>query len=109
MANALSINTNSAPTSITAPAISTSHIATPPTPSFSKFKNPIRKVGVTQVWGTNDPTLFQSMGVLYDKEHSMVPQKFIDELSGMEKRIFGKLYAGNFSKKLYRLFEYQKG
>ena len=76
---------------------------------ISKFKNPIRKVGVTQVWGTNDPTLFQSMGLLYDKEHSMVPQKFIDELSGMEKRIFGKLYAGNFSKKLYRLFEYQKG
>ncbi|MEE0898118.1 MAG: hypothetical protein U0L88_10885 [Acutalibacteraceae bacterium] len=26
----------------------------------------------------------------------------------IEKYIFGKLYAGSFSKKLYRLFEYRK-
>ena len=38
----------------------------------------------------------------------MTPQKYIDQLSGMEKKIFQKLYAGGFSKKLYRLYEYQK-
>ena len=32
-----------------------------------------------------------------------------DELSGMEKRIFEKLYAGSFAKKLYRLYEYRAG
>ena len=32
----------------------------------------------------------------------------IDELKGFEKKIFAKLYAGNFSKKLYRLYEYKK-
>ena len=75
---------------------------------MSKYKNPVRKVGVTEVWGINDPVLFQSEELLYTGEHSMVPQRLTDELSGMEKRIFKKLYAGNFSKKLYRLFEYQK-
>jgi hypothetical protein len=44
----------------------------------------------------------------YVKEHAMTPQKYIDELTGIEKYIFGKLYAGSFSKKLYRLFEYRK-
>ena len=38
----------------------------------------------------------------------MTPQKYIDELNGFEKFIFAKLYAGSFSKKLYRLYEYQK-
>lgn len=38
----------------------------------------------------------------------MTPQKHIDELSGVDKYIFGKLYAGSFSEKLYRLFEYKK-
>ena len=75
---------------------------------MSKCKNPVHKVGVTEVWGVNDPILFQSGNFLYVREHSMIPQKFIDELSGMEKYIFRKLYAGNFSKKLYRLFEFQK-
>ena len=30
------------------------------------------------------------------------------ELKGVERFIFAKLYAGGFSKKLYRLYEYQK-
>lgn len=39
----------------------------------------------------------------------MTPQCLIDELSGMEKHIFRKLYAGKISKKLYRLFKYRTG
>ena len=34
--------------------------------------------------------------------------RFLSELSGLEKFIFSRLYAGNFSKKLYRLYEYKK-
>ena len=44
----------------------------------------------------------------YELYHSMTPQKYIDELQGAEKFIFSKLYAGNTSKKLYRLYEYKK-
>ena len=75
---------------------------------LSKYKNPINDVGVTEVYGIDDPELFQHGEFVYVKEHAMTPQKYIDELTGIEKYIFGKLYAGSFSKKLYRLFEYRK-
>ena len=35
-------------------------------------------------------------------------KQIIDELKGFERFVFAKLYAGGFSKKLYRLYEYQK-
>ncbi|MBE6799155.1 MAG: hypothetical protein E7525_05210 [Ruminococcaceae bacterium] len=75
---------------------------------LSKYKNPINDVGVTEVYGIDNPELFQHGEFVYVKEHVMTPQKYIDELTGIEKYIFGKLYAGSFSKKLYRLFEYRK-
>ena len=75
---------------------------------MSKYKNPINDVGVTEVHGMDDPKLCQHDDFLFTKEHPMTPQKYIDELNGAEKWIFEKLYAGNFSKKLYRLFEYRK-
>jgi predicted PP-loop superfamily ATPase len=34
--------------------------------------------------------------------------KCIEELNGLEKIIFRKLYAGNLSKKLYKLYEFKK-
>ena len=74
----------------------------------SKYKNPINDVGVTEVYGIDNPELFQHGEFVYVNEHEMTPQKYIDELTGIEKYIFGKLYAGSFSKKLYRLFEYRK-
>ena len=75
---------------------------------MSKYKNPINDVGVTQVYGIDDPVLLQHGELAFVKEHTMTPREYIDELSGMEKVIFEKLYAGCFSKKLYRLFEYKK-
>lgn len=75
---------------------------------MSKRRNPVNDVGVTEVYGIDDPELFQHDEFVYVKEHTMTPQKYIDELTGIEKYIFGKLYAGSFSKKLYRLFEYKK-
>jgi hypothetical protein len=75
---------------------------------MSKYKNPIKEVGVTEVYGIDDPMLLQNGGLTYQKEHTMIPQNFINELHGTEKFIFSKLYSGSFSKKLYRLFEYSK-
>ena len=75
---------------------------------MSKYRNPINEVGVTEVYGMDDPKLCQHDDFVFVKEHPMTPQKYIDELIGAEKWIFEKLYAGNFSKKLYRLFEYRK-
>ena len=75
---------------------------------MSKYKNPINDVGVIEVFGVDNPELFQHDDFVYVKEHTMTPPEYIDELSGVEKYIFEKLYAGNLSKKLYRLFEYRK-
>ena len=75
---------------------------------MSKYKNPINDVGVTKVYGVDNPEILQQGEFVFVKEYEMTPQKYIDELHGIEKFIFKKLYAGGFSKKLYRLYEYRK-
>ncbi len=75
---------------------------------MSKHGNPINNVGVTEVYGIDAPEAYQSEKIAFVKEYTMIPQKYIDELKGFEKLIFAKIYAGGFSKKLYRLFEYKK-
>ena len=75
---------------------------------MSKRRNPINDVGVTEVYGIDGPQAYQSEKFSFVKEHTMIPQKYIDELKGFERFVFAKLYAGGFSKKLYRLFEYKK-
>ena len=75
---------------------------------MSKYKNPIHDVGVTEVYGIDDPMLLQRKGLLFVKEHGMTPEVYIRQLQGLEKKVFKKLYAGRFSKKLYRMFEYKK-
>lgn len=74
---------------------------------LSKHKNPINDVGVTEVCGIDDPMLLQD-GLSFVGEHDMTPNRYISQLRGVERLIFKKLYAGNFSKKLYRLFEFRK-
>ena len=75
---------------------------------MSKHRNPINDVGVTEVYGIDNPQAYQTEKLAFIKEHTMIPQKYIDELKGFEKFVFAKLYAGSFSKKLYRLLEYAK-
>ena len=75
---------------------------------MSKHRNPINDVGVTKVYGIDTPQDYQCEKLTFVKEHTMTPQKYVDELKGLEKFIFANLYAGSFSKKLYRLYEYHK-
>ena len=71
----------------------------------SKYKNPINDVGVTQVYGLDDPNSLPG----FLREHEMTPNQLIDQLQGVEKRIFRSLYAGGVAKKMYRLYEFQGG
>lgn len=74
----------------------------------SKYKNPINDVGVTTVYGIDDPkTLENGTDMGFIKEHEMTPAALINQLKGSEKRIFKKVFAGRFSKKMYRLYEYK--
>ena len=55
---------------------------------MSKYKNPINDVGVTEVYGIDDPKLLENGELAFVSEHNMTPENLIDELSGMEKHIF---------------------
>ena len=73
----------------------------------SKYKNPINDVGVTTVYGIDEPKLLENdTKISFVKEHEMTPEHLINELTGMEKIIFKKMFAGGISKKMYRLYEY---
>lgn len=75
----------------------------------SKYKNPINEVGVTQVYGLDDPLeLTEDTGMTYLGEHTMTPENLISQLTKGEQVIFRKLYAGQVARKLYRLHEYGK-
>ncbi len=73
---------------------------------ISKYKNPINDVGVTKVYGVDDPTVFQTDSITFIKEHNITPEEMINQIAGIEKTIFKSLYAGKISKKMYRLYEY---
>ena len=74
----------------------------------SKHKNPINDVDVTIVHGINEPKVLENQWLRFVKNHEITPKKLIEELNAWEKVIFQKLYAGSFSKKLYRMYEFQK-
>lgn len=73
----------------------------------SRYKNPINEVGVTQVYGMDDPR--EAGGALeYAQELDLTPEDLIAQLKGMEQTLFRKVFAGSASKKLYRLYAYRK-
>ena len=75
---------------------------------MSKYRNPINEVGVTTVYGVDTPTVFENgTNLTFVKEHIMTPMELIDELQGMERFIFRKLYAGKLASKLYKLYEFE--
>lgn len=83
----------------------------------SKRRNPINDVGVTLVYGLDEPTKLSEKvretdvalaSFKFVKEHNMTPEEKIAELKGMEKAIFKSIYAGKLSKSLYRMYEFEK-
>ena len=75
---------------------------------MSKYKNPINDVGVFEVFGLDKPQILNCDQLMFTQKLDMTPKKYIDELAGLEKTIFRKLYAGKTAKKLYKLYEYKK-
>ena len=73
----------------------------------SKYKNPINEVGVTEVYGLDDPKRLESERLTFRQELDMTPEDLINQLAGAEKLIFRKLYAGAVARKMYRLYAYQ--
>jgi len=74
----------------------------------SRFKNPINDVGVTRVYGLDDPKSVEQGGLRFVREHTMTPEAMIAQLDAGEQRLFRKLYAGGMARRMYRLYEYRK-
>ncbi len=75
----------------------------------SKYKNPINDVGVTKVYGFDcGEDICGGTGLSLLGEREITPKEKIAELGGAEKRIFSTLYGGSVSKKMYKIYEYEK-
>lgn len=75
---------------------------------ISKYKNPINDVGVTKTYGIDDPvSIVKGTKLRFVADHNMTPDHMINELKSMEKAIFKKVFAGGFSKKMYRIYEFR--
>ena len=72
----------------------------------SRYKNPIKDVGASAFFGVDDPKLFENEKIKFEKELCMTPEEMINELSGFEKTFFKTMFAGNFAKKLYKIYTY---
>ena len=74
----------------------------------TKYKNPINEVGVTQVYGFDEPReLEKDTGLSFVQEHSLTPDNLIAQLPEDEQRFFRTMFAGKLAKKIYRLYEYK--
>ena len=73
----------------------------------SKYKNPINDVGVTRVYGYDNPNAFLVKRWHFVREHEMTPPSLINELSSYEQLIFKCVYASPLGKSLYHLYEFQ--
>lgn len=74
----------------------------------TKYQNPINEVGVTQVYGVDDPhDLEEGTGLAFVQEHCLTPEELIAQLPKKEQWFFRTLFAGKLAKKIYRLYEYR--
>ena len=83
-------------------------VYTPMAAKLTKWKNPINEVGVSEVYGVESPMTLECYGFKFIAEHSMNPPSLIAELEKSEQSIFKTVFAGNFAKKIQRVYEYQK-
>ena len=73
----------------------------------TKYKNPINEVGVTEVFGFDDPReVAGETGIVFVREHSLTPDWLIQLLPKREQGFFRCLFAGKVAKNIYRLYEY---
>ena len=83
-------------------------VYTPMAAKLTKWKNPINEVGVSEVYGVENAQTLECYGFKFIGEHSMNPPSLIAELDKSEQGIFKTVFAGDFAKKIQRVYEYQK-
>lgn len=74
----------------------------------SKYKNPVNDVGVTTLYGIDAPESILNNSISFLREHTITPEELIDELPKGDKGFFRLMFAGKATRKIYRLYEYEK-
>ena len=75
----------------------------------SKYKNPINDVGVTTVWGIDDPqTVLADTEIKCREELSLTPDYLVRELKPSEQLFFKTVFSKGVYRKIYRLYELGK-
>ena len=73
----------------------------------SRYKNPINEVGVTEVYGIDNPQILtKNTGLHFVRKHTMTPDCMLQQLTKTEQFIFNIFYSGKIADKMYRLYEY---
>lgn len=74
----------------------------------SRYKNPIKTVGVSAVYGFDRPEEAAQTGRLrYVRELDLAPEDMILQLPKGEQGFFRTVFAGKTAKKIYRLYAYE--
>ena len=73
----------------------------------SKFKNPVNEVGVTCLYGIDNPArILQGLRLHIRREHTFTPARLVNELSPAERAVFRILFTGGMYRRIYRLFSF---
>lgn len=74
---------------------------------MSRLRNPVRDVGVSRVYGMDDPEFLREAGLSLTEELEITPRCFQEQLKPGEQWLFRNLYAGAASRQLYRLYSWK--
>ena len=73
----------------------------------TQYKNPINDVGVTRVYGFDDPRALECGTLTFVSEHDMNPPELVAQLPQKDQRIYRLVYGGKMAQKICRLYEYR--
>lgn len=75
----------------------------------SKYKNPVNDVGVINLWGIdNIEEVLTETEIQFIQEHSLTPEKMINQLNKIDQIFFKLMFTGKLYSKIYRLFQLEK-
>ena len=72
----------------------------------SKYKNPVKEVGVTELYGIDSiGSIIDGLRIKFEKEHSFTPASLVKELAPVDRLFFNMLFTGKLYRKIYRMYE----
>ena len=75
----------------------------------SKYKNPVKDVGVAEVYGIEEiRSLLKDTKIGCRAEHSLTPDFLVNALKPLERAFFRAVFAGRLYRKFYRLYELER-